>query len=158
MALNKRSVSKVNCHEGKKPDHSLSRLLHGLRPVANSRTTQPIDQISIAPWRPRLSFLMTSGDMYMGVPVRLLLAIPGILLGCPTRDRWIVRWLFARTFAAPKSTNLMTPIWSSKISVAQLSIKYSEQRNDLLSGLMSLWIIPLEWRYAKPSNICMVYT
>ena len=111
-------------------DHSLSRLLQGLRPVAHSRTTQPNDHMSIAPWRPRLLFRMTSGDMYMGVPVRLLFmpnwplaaegaAVPAgvfvpVVVGAGAsemrRVRCIVRWFFAMIFAAPKSTYLMTPI------------------------------------------------
>jgi len=49
--------------------HSLSRLAQGRRPVLISRMTQPRDQTSMAPRRPSLLPLMTSGDMYMGVPV-----------------------------------------------------------------------------------------
>ena len=49
--------------------HSLSILAHGRRPVLISRITQPRDQTSMAPRRPSLEPLMTSGDMYMGVPV-----------------------------------------------------------------------------------------
>lgn len=49
--------------------HSLSRLAHGRRPVTISRITHPSDQTSIAPWRPSFWPLMTSGDMYIGVPV-----------------------------------------------------------------------------------------
>lgn len=49
--------------------HSLSSCAHGLLPVAISRITQPRDQISTAPGLPGFSPLITSGDMYMGVPV-----------------------------------------------------------------------------------------
>lgn len=71
--------------------HSLSRLLQGFRlslsasirgllqcqatnkantahPVAISRTTHPIDQISGDPNLPLFSLLMTSGAIYIGVP------------------------------------------------------------------------------------------
>ena len=54
--------------------HSLSKEAQGRRPVAISNMTQPNDQISTAPARPVFSPLMTSGDMYMGVPVMDLLA------------------------------------------------------------------------------------
>ena len=95
--------------------HSLSRLDQGFLPVAHSKTTQPKDQISMAPCLPRELFLMTSGDMYIGVPVRLLLTAPGPTLPFEAasddrRDRWMDRWFLARIFAAPKSTNLITPI------------------------------------------------
>lgn len=49
--------------------HSLSKLAQGRRPVLISRMTQPSDQTSMAPRRPSLLPLMTSGDMYIGVPV-----------------------------------------------------------------------------------------
>ena len=49
--------------------HSLSREAQGRRPVLISRMTQPRDQTSMAPRRPSLLPLITSGDMYMGVPV-----------------------------------------------------------------------------------------
>ena len=55
--------------------HSLSRDAQGRRPVAISRMTHPRDHISTAPARPGFSPLMTSGDMYIGVPVMDLLAL-----------------------------------------------------------------------------------
>ena len=61
--------------------HSLSRDAHGRRPVAISRITQPSDQTSTAPARPEFSPLMTSGDMYIGVPVMDLLGLE-ICVGC----------------------------------------------------------------------------
>lgn len=69
--------------------HSLSKLDQGFRPVAHSRTTQPKDQISMAPCLPRELFLMTSGDMYIGVPVKLLLTAPDpmLLFGAASDDR-----------------------------------------------------------------------
>ena len=75
--------------------------------------------MSIAPFLPCLSFLITSGDIYIGVPVReLFIARPasavlveglanvgvGILVRC------IVLVFFAMTLAAPKSTNFNTPL------------------------------------------------
>ena len=88
-----------------------------------------MDQISIAPCLPRRSFLMISGDMYIGVPVKLF--IPGGLLAVlilgvagstlvPFHVRCTVFEFFARILAAPKSTNLMTPRWSSRISARPL--------------------------------------
>jgi len=56
--------------------HSLSRDAQGRRPVAISRMTHPSDHTSTAPARPGFSPLMTSGDMYIGVPVMDLLALP----------------------------------------------------------------------------------
>ena len=56
--------------------HSLSSDAQGLRPVAISRITHPRDHISTAPARPGFSPLMTSGDMYIGVPVMDLLGAP----------------------------------------------------------------------------------
>lgn len=92
--------------------HSLSRDAHGRRPVAISRMTQPRDQISTAPARPAFSPLITSGDIYIGVPVIDLLAFPFAAVA-------VTRVLPCRamTFAAPKSTYLMTPMWLSRISV-----------------------------------------
>lgn len=49
--------------------HSLSRFAQGRLPVTISRMTQPRDHTSTAPARPGFSPLMTSGDMYIGVPV-----------------------------------------------------------------------------------------
>lgn len=72
--------------------------------------------MSIAPCRPRLLFLITSGDMYIGVPVRLLFVEPGTSgVGVPVPslerlERAIVRWFLARILAAPKSTYLITPM------------------------------------------------
>ena len=81
--------------------------------------------MSMAPWRPRRLPLITSGDMYIGVPVKLF--IPGGLLAVlilgvagstlvPFHVRCTVFEFFARILAAPKSTNLMTPRWSRRIS------------------------------------------
>lgn len=91
--------------------HSLSRLAHGRRPVAISRITQPRDQISTDPAFPGLSPRITSGDIYIGVPVMDLLGFAGIfdsarLLPCR-----------AITFAAPKSTYLITPLWLRRMSI-----------------------------------------
>ena len=86
--------------------HSLSRDAHGRRPVAISRITQPRDHMSTAPARPAFSPLITSGDMYIGVPVMDLLALPPAPLWFATR----VLPCRAMTFAAPKSTYLMTPL------------------------------------------------
>lgn len=85
--------------------HSLSRDAHGRRPVAISSMTQPRDQTSTAPARPGFSPLMTSGDMYIGVPVIDLLGLAA-LAGSETS---VLPWR-AMTFAAPKSTYLMTPL------------------------------------------------
>lgn len=93
--------------------HSLSMLAQGRRPVAISRMTQPSDQISTAPWRPRLVPRITSGDMYMGVPV-IDLCRPCRVAACSAAK---VLPCLAMTLAAPKSTNLITPLWSNKISV-----------------------------------------
>src|SRR5699024_2911512 len=90
--------------------HSLSRLAHGLRPVAISRITHPRDQMSTAPARPGFSPLITSGDMYMGVPVIDLLG----LVACTSAAS--VRPCRAITLAAPKSTYLMMPLWFSRMS------------------------------------------
>ena len=76
--------------------------------------------MSIAPIRPLLSFLMTSGDMYIGVPVKL--AAPASPVSPPPRrDLFIVFVFLASILAAPKSTNLITPWWSSRISAAALT-------------------------------------
>lgn len=90
--------------------HSLSRLAHGLRPVAISRMTQPRDQISTDPGFPGLSPLITSGDIYMGVPVIDRL---GRDVATSAAN---VRPCRAITFAAPKSTYLMIPLRSKRIS------------------------------------------
>ena len=102
--------------------HSLSRLAHGRRPVLISRMTQPRDQTSMAPWRPSLVPLMTSGDMYIGVPV-MDFCLPGKRVVGSARTLWsgwrVLFWR-AMTFAAPKSTYLMTPLWSRRMSRAVL--------------------------------------
>lgn len=49
--------------------HSLSKLDHGRRPVTISRMTHPNDHISPAASCVGFSPIMTSGDMYIGVPV-----------------------------------------------------------------------------------------
>lgn len=81
--------------------HSLSSVLHGRRPVDISRITQPSDQISAAPeWRewdvagksPRI----TSGDMYIGVPVIVFCGLPlgrtGAAFAClQSAGIWFVR-------------------------------------------------------------------
>ena len=86
--------------------HSLSSDAQGRRPVAISRMTQPKDQTSTAPARPGFSPLITSGDIYIGVPVIDLLGLPIALRSAATR---VLPWR-AMTFAAPKSTYLMTPL------------------------------------------------
>lgn len=83
--------------------HSLSSDAHGRRPVAISSTTQPRDQTSTAPARPEFSPLMTSGDMYIGVPV-MDLAFPPV--SAATK---VLLWR-AMTLAAPKSTYFITPL------------------------------------------------
>ncbi|KAH3685098.1 hypothetical protein WICPIJ_003932 [Wickerhamomyces pijperi] len=78
--------------------HSLSKAAHGRLPVAISKTQQPVDQMSTAPYLEVTDPVITSGDMYIGVPVILLTFV-------------ILRvTLLAITLAAPKSTNLMTPL------------------------------------------------
>jgi hypothetical protein len=95
--------------------HSLSRLAHGRRPVAISRITHPRDQMSAAPSRPPVSPLITSGDMYIGVPVI-------DLFGCCVAEWSVtsVRPWRAITLAAPKSTYLMMPLWSRRMSAQRL--------------------------------------
>ncbi len=90
--------------------HSLSRFAHGLRPVAISKMTHPRDQMSTEPALPGLSPFMTSGDIYIGVPVMDLFGF----VSCKSVAS--VRPCLAITLAAPKSTYLMMPLWSSKIS------------------------------------------
>lgn len=60
--------------------HSLSRFDHGLRPVTISRMTQPRDHTSTEPALPGLSPLITSGDIYMGVPVMDLFGVVAAVL------------------------------------------------------------------------------
>lgn len=101
--------------------HSLSRDAHGRRPVAISRITQPKDHTSTAPARPEFSPLITSGDMYIGVPV-----IDFWPAGFPGTDgatvfaTKVLPWR-AMTLAAPKSTYLITPAWSRRISAMEVS-------------------------------------
>lgn len=87
--------------------HSLSRLLQGFLPVAASKMTHPIAHISIDPGLPGRSFLIISGDMYIGVPVKLFPATP--LESIIARVRCRVRFL-TMILEAPKSTNFMTPL------------------------------------------------
>ena len=96
--------------------HSLSKLAQGRRPVLISRMTQPRDQISMAPRRPSLLPLMTSGDMYIGVPV-MDFCFAGALgrAGAPetagtSLAGWRVLFWRAMTLAAPKSTYFITPL------------------------------------------------
>lgn len=110
--------------------HSLSRLAQGRLPVAISRMTQPRDHISTAPALPGFSPLITSGDMYMGVPVMDLFGF--VTAASPAR----VRPWRAMTLAAPKSTYLMMPLWSSRISNNRLVSKAANSRN---AGL-TLWL------------------
>lgn len=98
--------------------HSLSRLAHGRLPVTISRITQPSDHISTAPDLPGFSPLITSGDMYMGVPVMDLLGFVAV------RSVASVRPCRAMILAAPKSTYLMMPLWSSKISEESLVLDF----------------------------------
>ena len=61
---------------------------------------------------------MTSGDMYIGVPVNEFFSPPSRMpAALAIFERWNVRVFLAITFAAPKSTNLRTPKWSSRMSV-----------------------------------------
>lgn len=126
--------------------HSLSRFAHGRRPVAISNTTHPSDQMSTAPALPGFSPLMTSGDMYMGVPVIDLLGFEAC------RSAASVRPCRAITLAAPKSTYLMMPFWLSRISRHQarklLARRCGERLicEHSLSGLISRWAMPLSWR------------
>ncbi len=99
--------------------HSLSKDAQGRRPVLISRMTQPSDQTSIAPWRPSFWPLMTSGDMYIGVPV-MDFCLPGTHgAGPPLVAEWsgwrVLPWR-AMILAAPKSTYLITPLWSRRMS------------------------------------------
>lgn len=84
--------------------HSLSRLAQGRRPVAISKITQPRDQMSTAPALPGFSPLITSGDMYIGVPVIDLLGFVAVI-SCTS-----VLPCLAMTLAAPKSTYLIMPL------------------------------------------------
>lgn len=87
--------------------------------------------MSTAPALPGLSPLMTSGDIYIGVPVMDLLGF----VACKSVAS--VRPCLAMTLAAPKSTYLMIPLWSSKMSnhVSVRSIRNFS--GNLLSGLIS---------------------
>ena len=60
---------------------------------------------------------MTSGDMYMGVPV-MDFCLPGTR-PAPASWGWRVLPWRAMILAAPKSTNLMTPLWSRRMSVGE---------------------------------------
>lgn len=104
------------------PHHSLSRLLHGFRPVTISSRQQPMDQMSELPNRPVFSFLITSGAMYMGVPAKEFMtaapSAPGAFVRLATRVRAMVLLPLAMTLAAPKSTNLMVELVPSRISEA----------------------------------------
>lgn len=80
--------------------------------------------MSTEPRRPSLEPLMTSGDMYIGVPV-IDFCFAGTL-GRPTPPAaasgaslvgWSVLFWRAMTLAAPKSTYLMMPLWSSRMSM-----------------------------------------
>jgi len=93
--------------------HSLSRFAQGRRPVAISRITHPRDHTSIAPCWPGILPVITSGDMYMGVPVMVLSLPPRDMP--PTSAAKVFPWR-AIILAAPKSTYLMTPLWSSRMS------------------------------------------
>ncbi|KAH3669596.1 hypothetical protein OGATHE_002408 [Ogataea polymorpha] len=123
--------------------NSLSRLAHGRLPVAISNKQQPNDQISMAPNLPIVSPLIVSGDMYIGVPVNACvlrpewriefkvavpepLPLPPLLDEPPVVFEVLPCAAIAITLAEPKSTNLMTPMWSS----------------SMFSGLMSLCTIP----------------
>src|SRR3569833_1792462 len=95
--------------------HSLSRLAQGRRPVAISRMTHPSDHTSTAPKCPGFSPLITSGDMYIGVPVMDLLGLVAV------RSPTSVRPCLAMTLAAPKSTYLLMLLCSSSISSRRLA-------------------------------------
>lgn len=111
--------------------HSLSRFAQGRRPVAISRMTHPRLQMSPAPPWPGFSPLITSGDMYIGVPVIDLFCFV-VLKSCTK-----VRLCRAMTLAAPKSTYLMTPLWSSRMS-ASVSLLSSPQAPE--KGALTLWL------------------
>lgn len=117
--------------------HSLSRLLHGLRPVTISRMQQPVDQISEAPNLPDFSFLITSGAMYIGVPANEFIAAgPSAPAPAPvalvfrfaTRVFAIVLLPFAITLAAPKSTNLIVEFVPSKMSAGRSELGCAKGR------------------------------
>lgn len=110
--------------------HSLSRFAHGRRPVAISRMTQPRDHTSTAPKCPGFSPLMTSGDMYIGVPVMDLLGFVA------ERSCISVRPWRAITLAAPKSTYLMMPLWSRSTSAK--SIRF-DSRAELRMHKLTFW-------------------
>ena len=100
--------------------HSLSKDAQGRRPVLISRMTQPSDQTSMAPWRPSFWPLITSGDIYMGVPV-MDFCLPGTQgVVPPAAAVWWSGWRVlpwrAMILAAPKSTYLITPLWSRRMS------------------------------------------
>lgn len=119
--------------------HSFSADCQGFLPVANSSVMQPTDQMSMAPSCPPGVFLMTSGDMYMGVP--FIEPIPAV------RVRLIVLCPRAMTLAAPKSTSLMMPAsdvkrTSEKSEKATKGMSERIERRgrgaaNALSGLMS---------------------
>src|SRR6478735_2014638 len=110
--------------------HSLSSCAHGLLPVAISRITQPRDQMSTAPGLPGFSPLITSGDIYIGVPVMDRFGIVACFSPASVRP------CRAITLAAPKSTYLMIPLWSSRISATLLvSAHLGVQDTPLTFGL-----------------------
>lgn len=152
----------------------MSRLLQGRLPVAHSRMTQPTAHTSMAPILPRRSPLTVSGERYIGVPVSELAsagaATPSAeTVGAPVlmREREAsVFWFLARTLAAPKSTYLIVPLPSRRMSARERGSESSARNvsierlcgkgeseggreggrgarrgrdDDALSGLMSRW-------------------
>ena len=87
--------------------HSLSMCAQGREPDAISAITHPSDQMSTAPGRAPgyLPPLITSGDMYIGVP--WMVGWRFIPFGAPVTT---VLPCLAITLAAPKSTYLITPL------------------------------------------------
>jgi len=74
--------------------------------------------MSIDPRRPADVPVMTSGDMYMGVPV---IEFPLTFEGAAVAT--LVLPCLAMTLAAPKSTYFIIPWWSRRIS-AMVGVSY----------------------------------
>jgi hypothetical protein len=139
----KERISLVGTHQ------LLGRCSHGLRPVLISKTTQPNDQMSTAPWPLAIPPDTASGDMYIGVPLSVLSDLSGIAVvpdfgfaadaAIAERANSRVRCRSAKTWEAPKSTYLMVPSPSNRISgIQRMSlISLALHRFDSLSGLIS---------------------
>lgn len=98
---------------------------HCAHPVAISKITQPIDQISDDPRLPLFSLLITSGAMYIGVPASELTAARGsaafVRVCLAARVRAIVLFPLAMILAAPKSTSLRCALSVRRISGVSLA-------------------------------------